>query len=132
MVISQDRNLRIVGTCNGPTPDGSGAMALGFVVRVMPSFMQVVQFQGRYYLRDGYHRAYGFLSRGITQVPVFTRTVATIEEVALPGMLPQHSYLGDRPPLLVDYLDDRVASTVLLPPDQRLVLIQGIELNPGA
>ena len=133
MAISQNTNLRIAGTANGPAPDGSGAVMLGFAVMVSRSFLQVVRFQDRFRLRDGYHRAYGFLSRGITHVPAFTREMQTIEDVLPPGMyLPQHSYLGDRPPYLPDYLDDQVACTVRLPASQKMVLIQGIELNPGA
>jgi hypothetical protein len=54
-------------------------------------------------------------------------------DVAAPGVyLPQHSYLGDQPSVLQDFLDDQVACTVRPPADQKLVLIQGIELNPGA
>jgi hypothetical protein len=133
MVISPNSNLRIAGTANGPTPDGSGALMLGFTVLAMRSFLQVVRFQDRVLLRDGYHRAYGFLNRGITHVPVFTCGMQTIEEFLPHGaLLPQHSYLGDRPPLLMDYLDDQVACTVHLPAAQKMVLIQGIELNPGA
>jgi hypothetical protein len=35
-----------------------GGVCLGFVVRLMPSFLQVAHFDGRYLLLDGYHRAY--------------------------------------------------------------------------
>ena len=112
-------------------PDAPGATGLGFIVRVMPSFMQVVEFQGRYFLRDGYHRAFGLLGRGITQVPVFTRTMTAIEEVAPQGMLPQAAYLGERPPLLPDYYANPVAQAARLPAFQRMIVIQGIELSPG-
>jgi hypothetical protein len=99
----------------------------------MQSLLNVVRFQDRFLLRDGYHRAYGFLSRGITHVPAFMREMQTIEEVMPPGMyLPQHSYLGERPPLLRDYLDDQVACTVNLPASQKMVVIQGNEFSPGA
>ena len=109
-----------------------GATGLGFIVRVMPSFMQVIRFRDRYLLRDGYTRAFGLLGRGITHVPVFTRTMQTIEELNLPpGMLPQDAYLGVRPPLLRDYRDDSVAHDVCLPAPQRMIVIQGIELSPG-
>ena len=93
----------------------------------------MVRFRDRVLLRDGYHRAFGFFGRGITHVPAFTRTMAAIEDVIPPGtFLPQDSYLGDRPPVLQDYLDDQVASTVRLPAVQKMVVIQGIELSPGA
>lgn len=133
MVASPNLNLKIVGTANGPAPDGSGGVVLGFTVLAPPSFVNVVRFQDRVLLRDGNHRAYGFLSRGITHVPAFARTMEAIEDVIPPGtFLPQHSYLGDRPPVLRDYLDDQVASTVRLPAVQKMVVIQGIELTPGA
>jgi hypothetical protein len=133
-VVSPNRNLRIAGLFSAPAPDGSGAVILGFAVLAAPSFLQVVHFQDRTLLRDGNHRAYGFLRRGITHVPAFVRTMQTIEEVVSPGMflLPQHSYLGDRPPMLRDYLDDQVACSVRLPAEQKLVLVQGIELSPAA
>ena len=131
MVLSRNPNLRIIGQCGGPIPEQPGATALGFIVGVMPSFMQVMRFGSRYILRDGYHRALGLLDRGITQVPVFTRTMESIEQVILPGMLPQDAYLGERPPLLRDYRDDAVARDVRLPAIQRMIVIQGNELNPG-
>jgi hypothetical protein len=131
IVLSPNPNLRIVGLSSGPVPDQPGAAALGFIVRVMPSLMQVIRFRDRYILRDGYHRALGLLDQGITQVPVFTRTMETIEQVTLPGMLPQDAYLGERPPLLRDYRDDTVARDVRLPAVQRMIVIQGNELSPG-
>lgn len=131
MVLSPNPNLRIVGPFGSPVPEQPGATALGFIVRALPSLMNVIRFRDRYILRDGYHRALGLLDRGITQVPVFVRTMETIEQVALPGMLPQDAYLGERPPLLRDYRDDAVARDVRLPAFQRMIVIQGNELSPG-
>jgi hypothetical protein len=130
-VLSPNPNLKIVGNFRSPVPDAQGALGLGFLVRVMPSFVQVIQFQGRYLLHDGYHRAHGLLGRGISNAPVFLRTMNAIEEFALPGMLPQGAYLGDRPPVLLDYHDEQVACQVRAPAVQRMIVIQGIELNPG-
>jgi hypothetical protein len=133
MVASPNLNLKIVGSICAPAPDGSGAVVLGFSVLAPPSFVNVVRFRDRAILRDGYHRAYGFLSRGITHVPALTRKMEVIEDLMPPGtFLPHDSYPGVRPPLLPDYLDDRVATTVRLPALQKMVLIQGTELNPGA
>lgn len=132
MVLSPNPNLRIIGPFGAPVPDQPGATALGFAVRVMPSFMQVIRFRDRYILRDGYHRALGLLDQSITHVPVFTRTMESIEHIAPPpGMLPQDAYLGERPPLLRDYRDDSVARDVRLLAVQRMIVIQGNELNPG-
>ena len=112
----------------GPLP--GGAVGFGFVVAVLPSFLQVARYQGRYLLRDGYHRALGFLKRGITTVPAFVRDFDTFDDLGFnPGMLPQDSYLGQRPPVLVDYLDDAVSAEVMLPATQKMVVIQGLELG---
>jgi hypothetical protein len=45
-------------------------------------------------------------------------------------MLPQGAYLGERPPLLPDFLDDRVSAAVKVAAFQKLIVIQAIELTP--
>jgi len=132
MVVSPNPNLTVIGNLTTDIQDIPGAQGLGFIVRVMPTSVQVVRFQGRYYLRDGYHRAYALLDRGITRAPVFIRDMDAIEElVPRPqGMLPQNAYCGARPPLLHDYHNDLVAETVRLPAEQKLIVIQALELAP--
>jgi hypothetical protein len=130
IISSANPNLRIVGNFAGqPQP---GSIGLGFLVAVSTSFMQVARYHGRYLLRDGYHRAYGLLRRGITQVPVFTREFESFEALGLPpGMLSQDTYLGERPPKLPDYMDDQVAADVDLPAVQKMIVIQGLEITPS-
>jgi hypothetical protein len=138
IIASANPNLRILTHVMlrvSNAPDGSlrldpnGVPVLGFGVAIGESFMQVGRFQGRYYLRDGYHRALGFLLRGIKRVPVFVRDVPVSESLAPAGMLPEQSYLGSRPPQLRDYLDDDVSSDVTLPASQKLIVIEGLELS---
>ncbi len=43
-------------------------------------------------------------------------------------MLPQSVWLGDRPPLLRDYHNDRVTESVLLPAQHRMIVIHALEL----
>ena len=121
---SPNPNLRIVG----PIPPGVNGV--GFVVAITPSLMQVISCRGRYLLRDGYHRAYGFLQRGITKVPALVREVDTFEGLGLPiGLLPQDAFLGDRPPMLTDYSSDDVSSDIVMPATQKVVIIHALELN---
>jgi hypothetical protein len=128
MINSANPNLRIVGNWAGHVQPG--VVGLGFTVAITPSFVQVARLQNRYVLRDGYHRAYGLLRRGISFVPVFVRDFG-FQELGLPsGMLPQTAYLGERPPLLSDYLDDSVSSDVMLPATQKMIVINGMELTP--
>src|SRR6266545_3066963 len=93
MIASRNPNLRLVGNFAGEVQPG--AIGYGFIVSVLPSYVQVAWFRGRYVLRDGYHR-----------------------------------YLGEQPPTLIDYLDDQVAASVMLPASQKMIVIHGIEMNP--
>ncbi len=126
-----DSNLTVVSHFQGEVQPGT--FGFGFVVGVVPSLMQVARFNGRYLLRDGYHRAYAFLRRGITHVPALVRDFSTLAELDLtPVMLPADVFLGERPPVLSDYLDDTVAADVELPQFRKLVVIQALELSPMA
>jgi hypothetical protein len=122
-------NLRFLGHFGGELQPGM--IGFGFFVGISASFLQVAEFQGRLFLRDGYHRAVGFLQRGINVVPAFTKTLGPLESLSLPaGMLPQGAYFGDRPPCLPDYLDDAVSVEVQLPAFQKMLVIQGLEVTP--
>jgi hypothetical protein len=124
---SPNPNLRVVDRFEQPIEPG--AAGYGFVVRIIPSFLLVAAVKGRYILRDGYHRAYGLLRRGVNVVPALVRNFETVEELSIPGgMLPRHEFLGDRPPRLCDYLDDTVAADVELPATEKMVIVQGLEL----
>jgi hypothetical protein len=125
---SPNPNLRVVANFNGPV--GPGLTGFGFAIALQKSYPQVAGLAGRYFLRDGYHRAYGFLAAGISKVPALVKDFATFEEVGLPqGLLPQSAYLGERPPLLTDYLSDDVSVDTLLPITQKMVVVQALELN---
>jgi len=132
LVSSANPNLRVAGPV-GPFPaTPGGPPVLGFGVSLDQSFIQVVHYRERYFLRDGYHRAYGFLRRGITVVPAFVRQMHAFEDLVPEprAMLPQDSYRGSRPPVLLDYLDDTVSASITVPAVHKMVLIQALELNP--
>jgi hypothetical protein len=130
MISSPNPNLRITSIVAAPAPNNQPGTLLGMVVDIIPSQMNAVEFRGRVILRDGYHRAFGLLSAGITHVPILVQSVQRTEDVVLQGMLPQDAYLGSRPPTLTDYSDDTVAADVATPVVQKLVIVQGIELTP--
>src|SRR3989442_328334 len=125
---SPNPNLRVVGNFSGPV--APGLTGYGFAVALQKSYLQVAGLGGRYFLRDGYHRAYGLLAAGISHVPALVKDFATFEEVGLPaGLLPQSTYLGERPPLLPDYLNDQRSVDTLLPITQKMVVVQALELH---
>jgi hypothetical protein len=135
VIVSSNRNLRLVGRFTAPVPGApvgggtGGTPGFGFVVTIMPSHLQVVELEGRYFLRDGYHRALGLLASGTAIVPALVASFSAIEELAVPGALPQATYTGARPPILPDYLSSDVATGVQLPMSQKMVLVQGMELD---
>src|SRR5258708_8399037 len=94
---SPDPNLKIVS--NFGRQMGPDVAGFWFGVALGRSYLKAVQYEGRYFLTDGYHRAIAFLRRGITHVPALTRTLPPGAPFAVPeGMLAQDKYLGDRPP----------------------------------
>jgi hypothetical protein len=121
-------NLRITGAWSGPV---DGMLVFGFQIGMLSSFVSVARYRDRYVLTDGYHRAFGFLRRGINRVPAFVRDVQSFEALGLPttGMLPQDAYLGERPPLLSDYLDETVAADVRIPAVQKMIVVAGMEFQ---
>ena len=128
LLASPNPNLRVIGHFN--TSVGPGFAGFGFAVGQQQSYMQVAGVSGRYFLRDGYHRAYGLVAAGITHAPALVKDFNTFEEAQMPpGLLPQSAYLGERPPLLVDYLNDTVAVDTMVPPTTKMILIQALEVS---
>jgi len=123
---SPNPNLRIAGPFNADGP--AGIKGFGFGVEVALSYLQVAGLNGRYFLRDGYHRAYGLLAAGIHFAPALVKDFNAFEEVQMPaGLLPPPTYLGARPPL--DYLDNTVAADTQIPVTTKMIVIQALDLN---
>ena len=128
IIAAANPNLKITGHFGGQMQPG--VIGFGFSVGVMPSFVQVARHHGRYVLRDGYHRSYGLLARGVTHAPVFARDFGVGELGVGPGLFSTDVYLGERPPVLADFLNDDVASDVRVPTAQKMLVVQGLELTP--
>ncbi len=131
VLTSANPNLRISGAWSGQV---NGQAGFGFHVALLSSFVRVANFQGRFILVDGYHRCFGLLRRGIGRIPALVGDVATVEGLGLPatGMLPQDAYLGDRPALIRDYLDNSVAADVRVPATQKVIAITGLEFQASS
>jgi hypothetical protein len=131
VLTSRNPNFRVVGSITTPMAvKGQGGLAVGFVVVTAPSLLQVAKYRGRYVLRDGNHRALGLLANGIHTVPVLYREYHEFDTMNLSsGLFQPRVFLGERPPLLVDYLDDTVATTVFMAAMQRVVIVEAIETS---
>jgi hypothetical protein len=106
-----------------------GVLGFGFGIGFRPSYVTVAMLGRRYYLIDGYHRAYGLMRRGITQVPALVRRVDSVEELAAGRrLLPSDAYVNDRPPVLADYLDADVAADIDLPLISHVIVVQALSV----
>jgi hypothetical protein len=73
-------------------------------------FFEVAEFRGRWFLRDGYHRAYHLLQAGVDGMPVVVIYARSIEELGAtaPWFFNEEQLFSDRPPHVTDFLDDNM------------------------
>jgi len=119
---SPNPNLKILAPIQ--TQEGM----FGFAVGIANSLVQVVKVNNRYFIRDGTHRAYGFLSNGINLVPVLYREFNSINDMGLPqGLFPAEILIGNKPPRLIDYFDDSVSGIAEFIRPTKVVVVHGLE-----
>jgi len=73
-------------------------------------FFEVAQYAGRWCLRDGYHRAYQLLRRGVFHMPAVIVRAKTLGELGAnqPHFFSEATLLSQHPPFVSDFLDDRL------------------------
>lgn len=107
--------------------------AISMLVGTVPSYLHVVEFEGRYYLRDGYHRAVGLLRANINEVPCVLARVQDSKLIAPIGNhLSPDCFMGDQPPLLADFLNDDVSDEGLTSESLKIIRIRGEEFAVSA
>jgi hypothetical protein len=81
-------------------------------------FFEVAQYRGRWFLRDGYHRAYTLLRAGIFRLPAVIVQVRTLEELGVtqPWFFPEEVLFSPSPPRVTDFLDDALILEYDRPP----------------
>jgi hypothetical protein len=70
-------------------------------------FFEVGELRGRWFLRDGYHRAYRLLQAGVHRIPAAVIHARTIEELGAtkPWFFGETQLFSERPPQVTDFLD---------------------------
>lgn len=134
-IASENPNLRVGGMAESEVmvTTANGAQmplhVLGYFATYGGPWMQVARFQGRWLLRDGYHRAYALLRRGIDQVPCVLVTANTLADLGLirAGFVDPAAILGDRPPRVGDFVDDNVAVDGSVIPVRKVVRVRAEE-----
>ena len=71
-------------------------------------FFEVAQYRDRWFLRDGYHRAYDLLRGNIFRVPAVIVYARTLEELGAtqPWFFNEETLFSATPPRVIDFLDD--------------------------
>jgi hypothetical protein len=71
-------------------------------------FFEVAQYRDRWFLRDGYHRAFRCLQSGVFHLPAAIVRARTPEELGAvhPWFFPEDVLFSSTPPCVVDFLDD--------------------------
>jgi hypothetical protein len=73
-------------------------------------YIEVGEYGGRWFLRDGYHRVYRLLQQKIEAVPAVIVHTRTLEELgaAQPWFFSEEILFSDYPPRVLDYLNPRL------------------------
>lgn len=81
-------------------------------------FFEVACFRNRWFLRDGYHRAYDLLRAGVFEVPAVVIQVSNLEDLgaAQPWFLPEEVLFSETPPYVADFLNDDLVIEYERPP----------------
>ncbi len=114
----------------GPMMPSVRMQAVTLLVYMGTSYLQVVRYRNRSFVRDGYHRAAGLLRAGIYEVPCIFIEATSFEQTGagmVPGALSYETLYSPRPPYLADFWDDRVSSEVSQPAVRKVVRIRGEE-----
>lgn len=71
-------------------------------------FFEVAELHGRWFLRDGYHRAYRLLQAGVYRMPAVVIKTRTLEELGAtkPWFFHEDQLFSSRPPRVIDFLDE--------------------------
>ncbi len=101
---SENLDLRILGSVQGEEPS-TGRNFFGFAYGMGLPQMSVVEYQGIYMVKNGYHRAYALLKGGHKSFPcILLRTNNyNATGAAGPGFFSIDVIMSDRSPLLSDF-----------------------------
>ena len=124
-ITSLNPNLRVQGFQANLGPAGG---SVTFVVGAGSPYVTVVELGGRFLLRDGHHRAVALMAAGITAAPVIVVAGTSYADAAMePGLFGPGVALGDRPPMVADFLDERVSAAAVRRPLRKITRISASE-----
>jgi hypothetical protein len=133
LFVSESNDLRRLDTALlrpeqllGVRSAGPVAAAIGVLVGYGSNFLSLIRSDDRVVLHNGYHRAVAMRAAGITHAPCIVQTVTRRDELEVsagPAVTedPAFYFRSRRPPLLKDFFDPRIVTTLEARPLRRLV-----------
>ena len=99
--------------------------SFGVTIHHGSPFMEVGVYRGRWFLRDGYHRAYRLLRSGIYEMPAVIVHATTLEELGAnqPWFFPEQTLFHNRPPLVTDFQWDELLVRWYRPARRKVIRI---------
>jgi hypothetical protein len=89
-------------------------------------FFEVAKLRDRWFLRDGYHRAYNLLRAGVHHVPAVVIFARTIRELGAtePWFFDEEQLFSDRPPRVTDFLDENLTLSYKRTPLRKVIRVR--------
>jgi hypothetical protein len=124
---SDDPNLHLRTTVNLTTP---------LAVHTGGPFFEVALYNGRWFLRDGYHRAYALLKAGIERVPSVIVYARSFSELGADQgwFFPESVLFSFRPPRVTDFLNQELTIEYDRPRTRKTIRItieESIDIIPS-
>jgi hypothetical protein len=124
--VSSNRTMTV-----GPAQvvSAEGGVEVRFFVGAHSSAITVTKIRDRLILQTGIHRAYLLAKLGVTEIPCILKPEEGFQSFAVtayPVFVPQ-TLLQPRPPILLDYLDDKLGVQIPLQRTRRVIRVSAEE-----
>lgn len=121
VIRSTNPDLKLV--IDSPLP--AGTLSLPLSIDLGSPFIEAAHYNGRWFLRDGYHRAHSLLKIGIHRVPAVVIWARTIEELGTvhPWFFDRTVLFSEHPPRLIDFHDSELVIHYRRPMREKLIRV---------
>ena len=103
--ILKSRSLNLRMATQGIFTDANGPTAAGFLIQLALPLAHVVRLNGKCYLHNGFHRAYGLRKAGVSHIPCIFRDVPNSDDAGIkpPGTFALSLLESSNPPTLAHF-----------------------------
>jgi len=127
-IVSKRREMAVSFPIITPVPNVG--FAVTFQVAGLPQFILVSRVKGRFYLRNGMHRAFLLASSGIEKIPAVIVDEEILQQIVVSMPAFQKDILEmERPPLLSDMLDENLTSVIPILRTQKVLRLSVQEMT---